>query len=166
MAHQSPEHTGHTSRKMLPISNKSPCQNMPALPWRLIWHQDVVPGSPGCDGHKLCWPRTGQGHEGTKEILGQQGQESPQCPMAGPEGAQDPSAGTKALSWVFGRSLPLPHSQCWALLRPQPVPALCPTAMPLPGPAPSESCKERGKKLSEDTSASALPTSTHLMPLA
>lgn len=34
----------------------------------------------------------------------------------------------------------------------------CHTAMPLPGPAPRESCKERGKRLSEDTSASVLPT--------
>lgn len=162
MAHQSPEHTGHASRKMLPTSNKSPCQNMPALPWRLIWHQDVVPGSPGRDGQQLCWP---WGTRAPKKFRGSRDRRVPSAPRLA-MGEHRTLLQALKLFAGFGRSLPLPNTQCWGFLQPQPIPALCPTAMPLPGPAPSESCKERGKKLSEDTSASALPTSTHLMPLA
>lgn len=51
-----------------------------------------------------------RGTRAPKEMMWQQGQESPQCPIPGHEGAQDPSAGTKALFW-FGKEPPPPtHS--------------------------------------------------------
>lgn len=60
-----------------------------------------------CGGQKLYWPsRAGQGTRAPKEMMWQQGQ----CDSTGHEGAQDPSAGTKALFW-FGKEPPPPtHS--------------------------------------------------------
>lgn len=126
---------------------------LPEHTWGLVWHRmlGLVTGgmgrsSPGPAGLARATQRN-EGTAGTAQTPWPRGCTVPFCRHQNSflllEGASSSSSHTLCAGHSCSHKLCLPS---------------CHTAMPLPGPAPRESCKERGKRLSEDTSASLLPT--------